>query len=256
MAPGRALTATLDRLAFASAIPAGVAAGLLLAAGTALGEPLDRTLAALAALAGAGTLVVYNVDRLRDTGMDRESAPLRTAFIERHRRGLWAVTGATALASLALALATSREVVSLCAAVLAVGLLHRRLKRWSAAKPVYIAIAWVAVTAGIPALTASDPQHAPWVVAVYAATIAANLLASDLREAEPVASLLAGGRALAGVGLLVALVGPAATRPLAAIPASELVALAAFRTGERYALIVLDGALLVGATLALALQAG
>ncbi len=254
MARGRDLAGIFDWLAFVSLIPAGVAAGLIVAAAAALGAPRGGALAVLGALAASGTLVVYNVDRLRDTGMDGASAPLRTAFVEAQRRALWGVTALATVVSLALALATSLDVALLCAAVLLVGLLHRRLKPWRAAKPVYVASAWVAVTAGIPALSASESELIPWLLAIYSTSIAANLLASNLREATPVASLLAAARALAAIGVLIALVGPEATRPLAAIPAAELAALACFRNTERYAHIALDGALLIGALTALALK--
>lgn len=250
MSLARALRSGIDLLAFASAIPAGVAAGLLLAAGAAMGARPDWVSATLAA---SGTLVVYNIDRLRDTAIDHRSAPARTRFVEAHRRVLWQVTGAAAVVAVACALAGSLAVVGLCAAVLAAGLLHRRLKRFAIAKPVYVGAAWLAVTAGIPALSAPDRAVVPWVAAVYAATLGANLIASDLRDETPNPSLLAATRALAAIAILVALVGPAAVTPLAAVPAAELVALAFFRPSEHYTLVALDGALLAGSLAALAL---
>ncbi len=239
-----------DWLAFASLIPACVAVGLLLAACGALGLAPDWTGAGLAA---AGTLVVYNVDRLRDTRADRVNAPLRTAFVEGHRGTLRVLTAVSGVAALGLALAEPREVQLLCAGVLGLGLLHRRLKRHSSWKPVYVGGAWVAVTAGIPALAAGDPAAVPWLLAVYAGAVAGNVVATTLRDdRQPRRLWLARGLALAGMG--VALAGPGGCPSLAAIPGCELLALAAFQPGERYGLVVLDGALLVGAALALAVQ--
>lgn len=240
----------IDLLAFASAIPAGVAAGMLQAAAAAMDVPADWVATTLAA---AGTGVVYNVDRLRDTVRDRDSAPLRTRFVEAHRRALWRITGVAAAVAVGCALASSLAVVGLCAVVLAAGLLHRRLKDFAIAKPVYVAAAWLAVTIGIPAVSAPAPQSVPWVLTVYGGTLGANLLASELRDEPPNPSLLAAARALAAIAILVALVGPGSTVPLAAVPAAELVALAAFRPGERYTLVVLDGALLAGSLTTLAL---
>lgn len=260
---GDALGTAVDRLAFAGLIPAGVAASLLLAADFALGSALDSAPGSphawiAAALAACGTIVVYNVDRLRDTGIDHASSPLRTAFVERHRRGLWLLTAAAGVASLALglalALATSMDVVLLCAGVVVVGLLHRRLKRWPVAKPIYVAGAWVAVTAGIPALSAPEPATVPWLLAIYAAAIGANLIAANLPDSDSTASLLAGARAIAAVGVLVAAVGPESCQPLAAIPAAELAVLVFYRKGERYEGVVLDGALLLGAAAAQLIQ--
>ena len=61
-------------------------------------------------------------------------------------------------------------------------------------------------------------------------------------------------RAIAAAATAAALAGPAAVRPLAAIPVATLLVLARFRTSERYGLVAVDGALLVGALAALALS--
>jgi hypothetical protein len=60
---------------------------------------------------------------------------------------------------------------------------------------------------------------------------------------------LAGAFALAG--LVAALAAPAAVRPLAALPLALAFAVAFFRPSERYGALVVDGALLAGALLAL-----
>jgi hypothetical protein len=244
----RALVVLGDWLAFASLLPAAVAAALLTAARAAMGLPPDGVTAALAA---AGTIVVYGVDRLRDVRADRATAPLRTAFVERHRGKMAALAIAAGVAGVALASRTTRDVQLLCAGVLTIGLLHRRLKDASLWKAVYVTAAWVCVTAGIPALVAIDRAPVPWVLAVYGAAIGSNLLATRQRAATEPASLWS-ARGLALIGVATAVAAPAPVTPLAAIPASELLALAAFRTGERYGLVVVDGALLAGALLALA----
>ena len=48
--------------------------------------------AAALGLAAAGTLVVYNIDRLRDVDRDRLTCPARTRFVERWRSALTALT--------------------------------------------------------------------------------------------------------------------------------------------------------------------
>jgi hypothetical protein len=238
-----------DWLAFPSLLPAAVAAALLLAASQAMGVPPDWITAGLAA---AGTLVVYNVDRLRDVQADRASTPLRTAFIERHRTKLLALTAAAAAASVVLAAMTTRDVQLLCAGVLAIGLLHRRLKARAGWKVLYVTAAWVCVTAGIPAMTARDSGSLPWVLSIYTTAIGANLLATRLRAAH-LPMVLWTARGLALIGCVTAALAPTPVQPLAAIPASELLALAAFRPGERYGLVVIDGALLAGALICLPL---
>lgn len=239
-----------DWLAFSSLIPAGIAATLLLAASRAMGVAPDPESAALAA---CGALLVYNIDRLRDLEADRRISPLRTAFVEAHRLPIWIGTLTAAVAAGVLGVRAPGEVQMICAGVLALGLLHRRLKRREAWKALYVTGAWVAVTAGIPGAGASDGLSVGWVCLVYATAIGANLLATRLRG-QLARNMLLAARSVAVIGTLAALLGPDSVRPLACIPGAEAVALAAFRPGERYGQIV-DGALLVGGLAALALGA-
>lgn len=230
----------LDGLAFTGAIPAAVAAALVAAAETGLGQPIDPVATGLAA---SGTFFVYGVDRLRGAGDDRARSPDRTRFVEAHRTALLALTGAAGVVAALLVVESARTVQLLCAAVAAAGLLHRRLKHFPVAKPLYVAAAWVAVTAGIPALASPGAEGNPWVLAVYGAAIGANLLASNTSPRP--------GLALAALGTAVALLAPRPLPPLAVIPALQLAVLLRYRDSERYRLIALDGALLMGAALAL-----
>ena len=76
-----AVLASVEALAFSAVLPASVAGTLVMVAGFSLvGEALYLS----AGLAFAGTLVVYNVDRLRDLERDRRSSPRRSAFVSQH----------------------------------------------------------------------------------------------------------------------------------------------------------------------------
>ena len=88
------LARAVDAAVFSSAWLAAAAAGLVAASARAMEIPLDPRLLGLAA---AGTLVVYNVDRLRDLERDRLTAPARSAFVERWCDALVLGTGAAAL---------------------------------------------------------------------------------------------------------------------------------------------------------------
>lgn len=218
--------------------------------------------AGLAALALCGTAAVYAVDRLRDLERDRATAPERSAFVARHRRGLTALAAGAAFAAGGLALREGPVVSAVAAGVAALGLAHRRLKHHLWAKPVYLTGAWTAVTVGLPAAVgAPAPGRAVAVAAVVAPTVLANVVLSNLRDGEGAAGRLGGRRARAlAAGLLV----PAAAvawaagpgpRSLLPLPAAMALAVAGFRPGERYGLWAVDGALLAGAALALALPA-
>lgn len=280
----------LDWIAFSNLLPATIAAVLTLAASRALGGGDHLAAArplAWATLAGCGAFVIYGVDRLRDTRRDASTSPLRTAFVDRHRHWLAAAV-ALAAGGLALGLARSPARVGLlCLAVGAVGLLHRRLKHFvpfagraagraepasralsgpgavsgtdsrSTFKALYVSLAWVAICVGVPWLEAGGGRPGA-IAGVLLAALFANLVASNLRDDE--APLLAGppqrtlmaARGAALAGALLAGLGPDGLTPLIWIPLAEWGALAAFRRSERYGLLVVDGALLVGALASLA----
>ena len=249
------LPAWLDALLWSSAWLALTATCLLAAASRALGlgpEP------ALLGLAFGGTLAVYVIDRVRDLPRDRITAPERAAFVDRHRRGLLLLAGLGGGAALGAGLTLDPRTLALAALVGALGFAHRRLKRFAAAKSVYLTFAWTAVPVGLPA--AQDPgfEHLGWVVAITVSAVFANVALSNLRDQEALAGRFGSQRTLrvAGAsvlaGLAAALLGPAATRPLAALPLTMGAAVLGFRPSERYGALVVDGALLFGSLLALA----
>lgn len=243
----------LDALAFSSVWVAVAAALLTAAAARAMGvmPPPEAV-----GLAFAGTLVVYNVDRLRDVERDLATSPDRTAFVLAHRPALSALSGLAAIAAAVAAFRAGPRVAALAGLVLAVGLAHRRMKRVPFGKAFYVAAAWTAVAAGVPALVDPDVRRLPLVAAVLYATLLANAVASSVRDAEGGPARVGLDRALrfarvvaaAAVGLSLA---GSATLSLAWIPGATLASLVFFRPGERYGLLVLDGALAAGSTLAL-----
>jgi len=261
-----------------------VAAALTLAASEAVGAQ-DR--GGNAALAFLGTLVVYNVDRLRDVERDLESKPDRSAFVQARSGLLAALAAAAFTAAATLALLAGPGTQLICGSVLAVGLLHRRLKRAPVVKSLYVTTAWVAVVVGLPALAGGDLEAARWTAAVFAAAVGANVVASDLRDASPrgeprprartgpwhlgtamtqseqvgtgpwhratrLAKGRGGARLLAAGGIALALIAPENLAALGWVPAAVLASLLGFRPGERYGMAVVDGSLLVGALATLA----
>ena len=99
------------------------------------------------------------------------------------------------------------------------------------------------------------------VAGILGACVHANVILSNLRDSEGLAAHF-GARRARGVaaGLCIAalaavMLGPREALGLAALPIAMGSAVAAFRPGERYGGLVVDGALLVGALPALALAA-
>lgn len=255
-APDGRYAGGIDALVFSSLWVAAAATMLAAAASSVLHVPAP---ARLLAFVFAGTLLVYQLDRLRDVARDRRTSPLRTDFVERHRTLLGATTALAALVALACVPALGRRALAIAALVLALGLLHRHLKRVWFVKPVYITASWLCVTVGLPLAAAGVvPAGTAGVVVVLGAALLANVLASGVRDHEATAARLGARRTLdiaRGVsvaGVVAAFLAPAAVRSLAFVPLATLGTLLAFRPGERYGLLVVDGALVVGALAALA----
>ncbi len=241
----------VDLLIFSSVWVAGVAAVLASAASFGLGHSPS---AAVVLLASAGTFVIYNVDRLRDLERDRTTSPLRSAFVERHEKALQVAVGLALLVSIFAASTLSPAAWLLCGGGLAIGLMHRRLKHLARLKPAYVTCVWLGVVVGLPAATqGASAGRLAGVLAVIGCAIFANLLASNLapgQESRGIARALA----TAAAGVAIALLGPVELRALAAIPLGQAVALACYRANERYALVTVDGGLLVGGLVALMIQ--
>jgi 4-hydroxybenzoate polyprenyltransferase len=250
----------LDAFAFSSALVSCAAAALAAAASRALGLTPEPS---VVALAFCGTLTVYCVDRVRDLARDALTSPLRSAFVAAHRRALLAAAALGVCGAIAAGAISGARVVALAGAVAAFGLAHRRLKRFALAKPLYLTGSWAAAAVGLPAAgasTAFDLTRLGFALGIVASTVQANVVLSNLRDAEGIAGRLGARRArgiaaaFCAAAIALALLGPSELRALAALPLAMAAAVAAFRPGERYGAIAVDGALLVGAVGASALM--
>ena len=244
----------LDALTFTGVWTALAAGALTWACGAALvagGGPPQ--LARACALAAFGTLVVYGIDRLRDVERDAATSPARSDFVSRHRGALFGLVVAGVAGSALAAWRLPAGAWWLCAAVAAAGLLHRRLKDRTRHAAVYVSVAWLAVVAGLPAVLAqTSGLRVGRLLAIalgVGLAIAANALASEWRERRyeaRAAVTLRVSRRLAAAGALAPLLVPGLAG-LAWVGGCVLLSVALFRPDERYGLVVLDGALLVGA---------
>jgi hypothetical protein len=232
----QSLTArAIDALLFSGAWVALAAASLTAASFRVFGAAPQPPVVALAFL---GTLAVYAIDRLRDLDRDRATAPLRSAFVARHRRGLTAIAFAAGIASVVCAASAGPRAIAISGVVLTIGLLHRRLKRLSMGKPIYLVFAWLAVVVALPAAIVPSAANAGFAALVLAPALFANVAASRS---------LGVARALALLGIALACAAPSSVRPLGAVALATGVALLRFRRTEHYGLGILDGALTAGA---------
>jgi hypothetical protein len=250
------LVAFGDGLAYSSGLAALVGGAMTWAAGRALASPEVP-------LVACGAFLIYNVDRLRDLARDHPGSPGRTAFVLRHRPWLVGATGVVGLVLIALLATAPARSIALCLAVGAIGFMHRRLKQDVRVKIAYVAGAWTAACVGLPWLARRGEGGASvglfgWSILFVGTALAANLIASNLRDAKRSAAgwspktgiLVARTAAIAAAAL--ACVAPEGIAKLAWIPAAEAVALCFFRPSERFGHLAVDGALLLGALLAIA----
>lgn len=249
-----------EGIAYSSALAALVGGAMTWAVGQALASP---RVAHDAALVTCGAFLIYNVDRLRDLARDHPDSPRRTAFVLRHRPWLVGATGLVGLVLLALLAAAPARSLALCLAVGSIGLLHRRLKQQLQFKIAYVTGAWTAACVGLPWLARRGVDDASagafaWSTLFIGAALAANLIASNLREVKSGAAgaarttgiVVARGVTLASASA--AGMAPDDLAPLAWIPAAEAVSLFFFRPSERFGHLAVDGALLLGALIAIA----
>jgi 4-hydroxybenzoate polyprenyltransferase len=245
----------LDVLTFSSLWVAAAAAALTVACSLAMG--IAPAIAPVG-LAFSGTLVVYNIDRIRDLDRDRRTAPDRSAFVAAHAGTLSLLVLASGVAAAGFAVAAGPPAGLVLVPVALLGLLHRRIKHLGCAKSAYITASWVAVVAGVPIAVDPAARDAVWVLSAVACAVFANAAASNVRDDEVAAArlgaapVLLAARVVAAAGAAIALTAPATVVPLAAVPLFTLLALLPFRRSERYGLVAVDGALLVGAAVAAA----
>jgi hypothetical protein len=243
----------LDALVFSNLWMAAAAGALVAAASRAIGTAIRPE---AVGLAFAGTLVVYNVDRLRDLHRDQHASQDRSAFVAEYRDPLRALTSVAAAASLYCAARAGWPAAMMLLPVLGVGLFHRRLKRFENAKIVYIATSWICVGLGLPAVLAPDAQGVQWVASILAASMLANVIAFNVRDAgarvervrRPHALQVA--RLSATIGVALGALAPSPSGALVAIPLATLLALVGYRPTERFSPLFVDGALLVGSLIA------
>jgi hypothetical protein len=248
-----ALRSWLDALVFSNLWMAAAAGALVAATSRAMGTAIRPE---AVGLAFAGALLVYNVDRLRDLHRDRQASPDRSAFIAEHRGQLIALSGAAAAASLYFGAHVGWPAAVMLLPVLGVGLFHRRLKRFENAKIGYIAASWTCVGFGLPAVLAADARNLHWVAAIVTATMLANVIAFNVRNAgERVERVrrrkaLQVARTCAAIGGVLGALAPSPADALIAIPLATLLALVGYRPTERFSPLFIDGALLVGSLIA------
>jgi hypothetical protein len=246
----------LDALVFSSLWTAAAAGALVAASFRAMGVEIAPE---AVGLAFSGTLVIYNLDRLRDLDRDRCGSPDRSAFVSAHEGRLIGLAAVAAAASLFFVARVGAWAVAVLLPALGLGLFHRHLKHFENAKIFYIAASWICVGFGLPAVLARGAHNLGWVAAIVTASLFANVCAFNVRDERTRIARIRRPRALwaarlcAGLALALGVFAPSPANTLVAIPLATLLALLAYRPSERFSPLFVDGALLVGSLIAAAL---
>jgi hypothetical protein len=208
------------------------ASSLLVAAARSMGVHAGWDLLAVTAL---GTMGVYGFDR----------------WVVRRSRRPWWLLPVFAAAGVGVTLPAAG--IRILGGVCLLALVHHWLREVPWFKPLYIALAWLGVVVGLPWVMRGDASI-PAAASPIALAIVANVLACDAvdREAEAVQigpwRVWWIARVVAGLGVIVGW-----PHPPAAVPAAMLLAMVRWPVTRRWAEWVLDGALLAGGLVSIAL---
>lgn len=194
-----------------------------------------------------GTLAVYNIDRLRDIDRDRTNTPKRSAFVELHQSTLWILVCISFILAVGLVAPFSSHDLLILLPALLLGLFHRRLKNIPNFKPYYVSGAWTLVLVGLPAKESSALNNLLPLASLVAVCVFANTLVSGAKFKDSAKKMALG---LTGAGVFIAIFSGDEFRSLISVPAILFIALLPARSGEWYRLCVPDGALALGATVA------
>lgn len=208
------------------------ATSLLGAAARSMGVNVDARLIAVTAL---GTLGVYGFDRW---------------MVRRSGRPGWLLP---ALGAVVAGSGLPIAAIAILAGVCLLAMVHHWLREVPWFKPVYIAVAWLGVVVGLPwVLDGEGPV--PGAALPIALAIVANVLACDAADREAEAAQIGPVRVW-WIARAIAATGVAAgwPEPAVAVPAAMLVALMRWPVSREWTAWVLDGALLFGGVLAIAL---
>src|SRR5262249_56830804 len=96
----------------------------------------------------------YGVERRRDGARGRLTAPVRSVWVERHRKGIAGMAAIAALLAGICGIALGPVAIATAAVAGGLGAFHRRMKHVPFAKALYVSAAWVAVTVVLPAALA------------------------------------------------------------------------------------------------------
>jgi len=198
-----------------------------------------------------GTLVIYNLDHLKDINSDRTTNPLRVNFIIKNKRLIYLITGLSMFLSILAVYYLGIKLIPIIVVPFFLGLIHRIIKNSPLVSAIYITLSWLMITVYLPAFLTDNPKEIIILSIVVGIFLFCNAYASSIRQkfyAKKYARYLL---YLSLLNLLIIIVLRGSY--IGILPASifTTMALTNYMDDENYELILLDGMQLLGTVLSI-----
>lgn len=197
-----------------------------------------------------GTLLIYNLDHLKDIGSDRFTNPERTKFIYKNELLLKTIVVISFAISTYLFFYIGIDMTSILIPVFVIGVFHWKLKNNQLFSIIYITLSWTVVVVIFPTLGVVDKNNNLLLTAIIMGlSFLANATVFMASENKFRHTTVLIAKVLVFIAVIVAILSPSQLKPFAFIPGLTFIALLFYKPVERYNLIYMDGSLLVGGIL-------
>ena len=236
----------IEALAYTGTIAAMLALSLAIFTFLFLGTGINYI---LLVLIFCGTLVIYNLDHLKDIDSDKTTNPKRVNFILSNKLLIYFIIGVSVVLSLLAVYFLGTHLVPLIILPFLFGLMHRIIKNSPVFSAVYITLSWLMITVYLPAYITGKPKEIIFLSIIIGVLLFLNAYTSSLRQKYYAAAYVRYMMylSLSLILLLIIIRG----NYLGLIPLSffTTMALTNYIDDENYEVIFLDGLQLSGAVI-------
>ena len=129
-----------------------------------------------------GTLVIYNLDHLKDIESDKTTNPKRVKFISGNKFLIYSIIGISFALSVSAVYFLGTHLVPLIILPFLFGLFHRIIKNSPAFSAVYITLSWLMITVYLPAYLTGKPGKIIFLSIIIGILLFFNAYTSSLRQ--------------------------------------------------------------------------
>lgn len=200
----------------------------------------------------SGTLFIYNLDHIIDIKPDRTTNPQRSRYIHKNKSGLILLTTISGIIAACIFYSCQIRDNLMLIPVFLFGIFHWKFKSRKLFSAFYITCSWLLVVVIFPLSNSFEFNiNIAFLLLILGLTIMGNALvfmADDMNTDKKNKTVYC-SKLLVLAALLFSLISPDNLKFLLFIPALTLLALFFYRQNEKYVLLYLDGALLLGGIL-------